>query len=73
MLHKHVIVYNTGCFWTTVQHRLSESEASVAQKCDIQMIYLGNGHYIIVTRNVDKTDTAVSVKVISDLVKKTNA
>ena len=54
MLHKHVIVYNTGCFWTTVQHRQSESESSVAGKCDIQMIYLGNGCYTVATRNTDK-------------------
>ena len=70
MLHKHVIVYNTGSFWTMVQHRLSESEASVAEKCDIHMIYLGNGCYAVATKNVDTTGAAVSEKTISGLVKK---
>ena len=70
MLHKHVIVYNTGCFWTMVQNRLSESEASVAEKCDIHIIYLSNGCYAVATKNVDMIGDAVSKKTISELVKK---
>ena len=71
MMHKHVIVYNTGCFWTMVQHKLSESESSVAEKCDIQMIYLGGGCYAVATRNIDKRKTVATEKSISELVKRT--
>ena len=71
MMHKHVIVYNTGSFWTTVQHKLSESESSVAEKCDIQMIYLGGGHYAVATKNIVKRNTVATEKSISELVKRT--
>ena len=68
MLHKPLIIYNTGWFWTTIEHRISESESDIAAKCDIALIYLGKGCYSVVKKNYSSiysvgksTPTAVSI------------
>ena len=71
MFHKHVMVHKTGWYWTTVSHKLDESEKDIAAKCDINLVYLGGGRYAVATKleNKNVSNQTKSSSSISDMVK----
>ena len=71
MFHKHIMVHTMGWYWTTVSHKLNESEEEVATKCDINLVYLGGSRYAVATK-LDNTNVPKQTKdssSIGDVVK----